>query len=240
MAEMRKFEDEAGEEALAAPAAEIEQVARTTSRKLLTLLVAGGGLLLVLHLTPWGQEIRDWNTLSGIFRTDDPRRELYFVLASSLLIMAGVPRLVFCALGGFAFGFWEGLLWSTLGSLLGSFAAFRAARWGGREWLSARFGGRRFFQRIVHARPTIASVALARLLPVANGIINVGLALSRVSDRVFVLGSLAGFLPQGVVATIVGSGLAHDLPWVGAAQIALAGVLLLAVFVRAPKRRRRH
>ena len=145
--------------------------------------------------------------------------------------MVGVPRLLFCALAGFAFGFWQGLLWSTLGSLLGSFVAFRAARWGGREWLTERFGKNRFFGRIVHAKPTIASVVLIRMLPVSNGIINLGLALSKVRNRAFVFGSIIGFLPQGVVAVIVGSGVAQDVPWAGAVQLGVAAVLLAGIWV---------
>lgn len=237
----RESEERPGEEVLEdVQAAEIEQVAQNTSRKLLTLLVIGGILFLVLHFTPLGRQVRDWDTLAGLFKTAGFRAELYFVLISSFLIMAGVPRLLFCALGGFAFGFWEGLLWSLVGSLIGSFIAFRAARWGGREWLSERFGKQRLFGRIVHAKPTVASVAVIRMLPVANAIMNFGLALSHVGNRAFLLGSLLGFLPQGVVATIIGSGMAQDVPWAGATQIGLAGVLLLAVFLWASKHRRQQ
>ena len=221
-------------------AAEIEQVAQNTSRKLLTLLVIGGVLFLVLHFTPLGRQVRDWDTLASLFKTGGLRAEIHFVLISSLLIMAGVPRLLFCALGGFAFGFWEGLLWSLLGSLIGSFIAFRAARWGGREWLAGRFGKQRLFGRIVHAQPTVASVAVIRMLPVANAVMNFGLALSHVGNRAFLLGSLLGFLPQGVVATIIGSGMAQDVPWAGAAQIGVAGVLLLAVLVWSTRNRHKR
>lgn len=234
-----KVEEVTGEEAQSdAQAAELEQVVQNTSRKLLTLLLIGSALFLVIHFTPLGQQLRDWDTLAELFKAGGWRAELYFVLISAFLIMAGVPRLLFCALAGFAFGFWEGLLWSLLSSLIGSFAAFRAARWGGRAWLTEHFGQRRFFRRIVHAKPTIISVSLIRLLPVANAVINVGLALSHVGNRAFLFGSLIGFLPQGIVATIIGSGMAHDIPWAGAAQIGVAAALLLAIFLWASKHRR--
>jgi uncharacterized membrane protein YdjX (TVP38/TMEM64 family)/phosphohistidine phosphatase SixA len=163
--------------------------------------------------------------------------ELYFFLISALLIMAGVPRLLFCALGGFAFGFWEGLLCSQLGSLAGSFIAFRAARWGGRAWLSGYLGNKRFFARIVQARPTVVSVALIRMLPVANAVINFGLALGHVGNRVFLLGSFVGFLPQGIIATVVGSGLGQAVPSAGALQIGLAGILLFAILFLSSRHR---
>lgn len=213
-----------------APVPDLEQVAGNTSRKLLILVGAGAILLYLFNATPIGRQIRDWDTLAGIFNAPGWRGELHFIAISTLLTAAGVPRLLFYALGGFVFGFWEGLLWSLCSSLAGSFIAFRAARWGGRAWLVERFGRRRFFNRIAHADPTVASVALMRMLPVSNAIINIGLALSHVGDRAFLLGSLLGFLPQGIVAVIIGSGMATDVPWMGAAQIGVAGIVLLATF----------
>jgi uncharacterized membrane protein YdjX (TVP38/TMEM64 family)/phosphohistidine phosphatase SixA len=216
---------------------EIKLVAQHTSRKALTLLVVGGLLFAMLHFTSLGRQVRDWDTLAAVFRPGGLHAELYFFLISALLIMAGVPRLLFCALGGFAFGFWEGLLCSQLGSLAGSFIAFRAARWGGRDWLSGYFGNKRFFARIVQARPTVVSVALIRMLPVANAVINFGLALGHVGNRVFLLGSFVGFLPQGIIATVVGSGLGQDVPSAGALQIGLAGILLFAILFLASRHR---
>lgn len=219
---------------------EIETVTRNTSRKLLVLLAIGASLLLLIHATPFGEQVRNWDSLAQLFKAGGVQAEFYFVLISAFLIMLGTPRLLFYGLGGFAFGFWQGLLWSLVSSLIGSFLAFKAARWGGREWLTERFGKRRFFQRIVHSKPTVASVAFLRLLPVSNGVINVGLALSHVGSRAFLLGSLIGFLPQGVVAVIVGSGVAAEVPWSGAIQIGMAGVLLLAVFFWSSKTRKKR
>jgi len=219
-------------------AAELEGAAQNTSRKLLTLLVVGALLLAAIHLTPWGQRIRDWDSLAGLFKGGGLQAEIYFALISSFLMMLGVPRLLFCALAGFAFGFWEGLFWSTLSSLIGSYAAFLAARWGAREWLAAKFGKRRFFGRIVHTKPTTMSVVLVRMFPVSNAIINFGLALSSVGSSAFLLGSLIGFLPQGVVAVVIGSGMASDVPWASAVQIAIAAVLLLATFFWTSRHRR--
>lgn len=228
--------DEAEDDTLAP---DLEQVAENTLRKLLILLAIGAGLLLVIHATPFGEHVRSWDSLTEMFKAGGVNAQFYFVLISTILIMAGTPRLVFCTLGGFAFGFWEGLLWSTCSSLLGSFITFRAARWGGRAWLTERFGRHRLFACIMHAKPTVASVTLIRMLPVSNVIINVGLALGHVGNRAFAIGSLLGFLPQGVVAVIIGSGMAANVPWAGAAQIAIAGVLLLAILFWTLKHRRK-
>ena len=229
-------EDEDGTES-----ANLEQVAENTSRKLLILLGIGALMLLLIHTTPFGQQFRNWDALAHTFKGGGITAELYFVLISSMLMMFGAPRLLFCGLAGFAFGFWEGMFWSLASSLLGSYMAFRAARWGGKGWLTEHFGHRRFFGKIAHSKPTVASVFAIRMLPVSNAIINVGLALSHVGDRAFLLGSLLGFLPQGIVAVIIGSGMATDVPWMGAAQIGVAGVILLATFLwTAHKHRKGH
>ena len=217
---------------------ELEGAAHHTLRKLLTLLVIGAILLAIVHVTPLGQKVRDWDTLAELFKGGGFRADTYFIVISSSLMMLGVPRLLFCALAGFAFGLWEGLLWSMVSSLIGSYAAFLAARWGARDWLAARFGSHRIFGRIVHIKPTTGSVVLVRMLPVSNAFINFGLALSCVGSRAFLLGSLIGFLPQGFVAVVVGSGMAADVPWVGVAQIGVTTVLLLATILWKSRHRR--
>jgi len=222
-----------------APAPDLEQVARNTSRKLLILLAVGAGLLWVVHATPLGDQVRSSEALVSLFKSGGLKAEFYFTVISAFLIMLGTPRLLFCGLGGLVFGFWAGLWWSLLGSLIGSFAAFRAARWAGRAWMTERFGQRRFFKRIVHAEPTLTSVVVMRMLPVSNGLINIGLALSQVNARDFLLGSLVGFLPQGVVAVVVGSGLSKEIPWAGGVQIGIAGVLLLGIYFWASRRRKK-
>ncbi len=226
--------------AAASPEIDLEQVADRTTRKLLTLLAAGAALLFAIHATPLGEAVKDWDAMTEVFTRGGIKAEFYFVVFTSLLIMVGTPRLLFCTLGGFAFGFWQGLLWSLVGSLIGSYLAFRAARWGGREWLIKHLGKQRFFARIAHAQPTIVSIALIRMLPLTNVVINLALALSSVRTLTFLAGSALGFLPQGAIAVVIGSGLAENVPWAGAAQIALAAVLLLALVAwHARKRRRR-
>ena len=59
-------------------------------------------------------------------------------------------------------------------------------------------------------------------------------------DRAFLLGSLLGFLPQGIVAVIIGSGMATDVPWMGAAQIGLAGAVLLVTFLWTARKHRKR
>ena len=223
-----------------ASARESSQATRGAALRLLILLTVGAVALFALHGSPLGEQLRDWQTLAQWLQTDDLQARVYFFALSSPLVMLGTPRLIFFGLAGFAFGFPEGLFWSLSSTLTGSYLAFRIARWGGRAWLTVHFGKNRHFRRIADAQPGIASVALIRMLPISNLIINLALAVGSTGNRSFVLGSLAGFLPQGIVAVLIGSGLADELPWAGAAQIGCAGLLVLAVVAWACRQGRRQ
>jgi hypothetical protein len=50
-------------------------------------------------------------------------------------VAAGMPRLLFCPIGGLAFGFWYGLLWTQVATLAGYYALFLFVRWGGRDFV---------------------------------------------------------------------------------------------------------
>lgn len=205
------------------------------------LLVIAAGLLALAYAPPFDFSLLNWqsqgNALTAFFQTGGTRANLGFVALSAVLIMVGTPRLLFFGLGGFVFGFWEGLLWSLCGSLLGSFIAFRGARWAGRGWLAARFGQHRHFGQVINAQPGVASVTLIRLLPISNVIINIGLAVSSVGSRAFLVGSLIGFLPQGILGVLVGSGLTDESALSGSAPIGIAALLLLAALFKLTKRR---
>lgn len=216
----------------------VGQAAEHGSRKLLILL--GVALLLfgLLHFTALGERLQDGPAMRALMEAGDLEAALWFIGITVLLMCIGTPRLLFYALGGVVFGFWAGLGLSLVGSLLASFIVFRVARWGGRDWLTQRFGQRRLFARIVAVQPTVLSVALVRCLPVSNLVINIGLALSRVRNRAFVWGTLIGFLPQGVVAVLLGSGVADDVPLEGAVQLVAAGAIALLFLLYSLWRRR--
>lgn len=214
---------------------------RTTLR-LLALLGVMAAILLLVFGTPLGDFIQDREAIEGLAqlaRSGELPAVIGFIAASSLLIMVGTPRLIFFTFGSFAFGFAPGLFYSLCGCLIGSFLAFSVARWGARAWLNQHFGGKPYVRRIVEAQPSILSIALFRFLPISNALINIALALSSTGLRAFFLGSLLGYLPQGMIASLIGSGLAQDAPWAGTLQIGIAGVLLLTLLLWTARIRRK-
>lgn len=131
---------------------------------------------------------------------------LVFLLGSALFTALGVPRTVSFTLGGFVFGFGMGLVWSQMGTLLGSYATFLLVRWRGQDYSLAQFQRFQGFARDIESRGLIC-VILIRQLPISGFYNSVFLALTPVSHANFLLGSLVGVLPLGVTATLLGAGL---------------------------------
>lgn len=218
-------------------ASALHEVARQSSGKLLILLGAGVAILLLMHYTPLGDRVRDRAAISALVDEGGIEAATYFVLLTAALMAVGTPRLPFYALGGFAFGIINGLLLSVCGSLLGSFLMFRAARWSGRSWLLQRYGTKPAFRRVTDTQPSAVAVALVRMLPISNALINIGLSLSRVGNRNFLFGTALGFLPQGIIATLVGAGIADEALWEVGLPLALAAALLALILVWTSRRR---
>jgi uncharacterized membrane protein YdjX (TVP38/TMEM64 family) len=210
---------------------ELESVAPGFSkelRRLLILLAVAAAAFVLLYFTPVGAVVRDIHHLRAYLAGDDFWAEVTYAGIVTVLVALGAPRLVFYVLGGLAFGFWQGLILAQLGALAGSYMTFCAVRSGGRGWLKERFGNHRLVGKAFHVRSSIKAVVLIRQLPLSSVMINSGLALSQVSARVFLIGSFVGYLPQGVIAVLIGSGVVDEKAMDGVGKLVAAGVVLLA------------
>jgi uncharacterized membrane protein YdjX (TVP38/TMEM64 family) len=213
-----------------------------TTLRLLALLGVVAVVLLLVFCTPLGAYLQDREAieaLAQLARNGNYPAVIVFIAASSLLIMIGTPRLIYFTFGSFAFGFIPGLVYSLCGCMTGSFLAFSFARWGARAWLSEHFGARPYLRRIIEAEPSVLSIALFRFLPISNALVNIALALSSTGLRAFFFGSLLGYLPQGIIASLIGSGLAQDTAWSGTLQLGIAGVLLITLLLWTARVRRK-
>ncbi|MDO8607750.1 MAG: VTT domain-containing protein [Phaeospirillum sp.] len=134
-----------------------------------------------------------------------------FVLMGAIAIAIGLPRQAVCFLGGYAFGFAEGLLWSSLASLAGCVGAFFYARFMGRAFIATRFPDRIARVDDFLAGNTFSMSLLMRLLPVGSNLLtNLAAGVSGVVAVPFFLGSLLGYLPQTAVFALLGSGIQVD------------------------------
>lgn len=151
--------------------------------------------------------------------------EALFLVIGAVLTAAGFPRQAICFLGGYAFGFGWGTLWSLAASLGGCVLAFFYARWLGRAFVLARFPNRiRRVDDFLRANP-LSMALLVRLLPVGSNVItNLAAGVSSVRAAPFFAGTLIGYVPQTVIFALLGSGI-HFAP---AERIAASVALFLA------------
>ncbi len=122
------------------------------------------------------------------------------------LVASGMPRLLFCPISGLAFGFWYGLLWTQVATLVGYYGLFLFVRWGGQDFVLRHFPRVRRLKGHFHGHSTALLVFAMRQLPISGLVINFLLALSPVRHRHFLLGTAFGILPEAVPVTLVASG----------------------------------
>ncbi len=195
-------------------------------RRLLLLLAAAAAAFVLLYFTPVGAVVRDIHQLRAFLAGDDFWAEMAYTVLVVALVALGTPRLIFYVLGGLAFGFWQGLALAQVGAVIGSWLTFCAVRSGGRGWLRQRFGSHRFVGKAFRVRSSVKAVVMIRQLPLTSVMINGGLALSQVSPRVFVIGTFIGYLPQGVIAALIGSGVVDEKAMEGLGKLVAAGIVL--------------
>jgi uncharacterized membrane protein YdjX (TVP38/TMEM64 family) len=208
-----------------------------SGRKLLFLALGAVGCIALVHFTGLKQYLGNVHDLKDQLRALGVWGPVVFTTAVAVLVAVGVPRLLFCALGGLAFGFFYGLIWSQVGTLAGSYLTFVCARWGGKEWVSRKLAGfeNSRLKNIV-ANPTVFSVFLARQIPVGGFFINLFLGVTSVGTGTFLVGSMLGFLPEAVIVTLIGSGLGKEATSRALLQVIVAivcaAVVLGAAFLR--------
>jgi uncharacterized membrane protein YdjX (TVP38/TMEM64 family) len=199
-------------------------------RKVLLLAVVVCGLLAVVYLSPLREYLGRLHELSDYLRGLGFLAPLVLTLSVAVLVAVGFPRLLFCVIAGMALGFWSGLLWTQLGTLLGNYAVFLMARYSAREWMRRYLSKRSRLQRLIR-REVFAGVILARQLPVPGLLVNLGCGLLAVRHRHFLVGTAVGQLPEAIPCTLIGAGVlgASFAKSVGA--IGVAVVLAVAVWL---------
>ncbi len=148
----------------------------------------------------WGQWFIDRGLLGS----------LAYIAMVTGLICVGIPRLLLCSVGGLIFGFWSGLILTQLGAMLGSYCIFLLVRHAG--WNFGFFRRRpsldKFQRRI--GKGGVMSVFSIRMMPLSGFYSTIMMAMLPIRHRAFLLGTLLGTLPQGIPATLIGSGASQE------------------------------
>ena len=148
---------------------------------------------------------------------------LYLALVA-LLSPLGVPRQALSALGGYAFGALLGVLFSSIGLVIGCAGAFFYSRLLARSALQRRFGKR--IQRLdafLSHSPFAMTIAV-RCFPMGNNALtNLVAGVTGIPALSFIGGSAIGYLPQTVIFALLGSGIRIDPTW----RVSLSAVLFV-------------
>jgi len=191
--------------------------------------VVVGVLLGIVYFSPLKDYLGRAQDLSQKIRSFGALAPLVLTLIVGLLAALGFPRSVLCMLAGMALGFWSGLFWAQLGTLLGNYVLFLVARGFGRDWADRIVQKRAGLLRLSRERGT-TGVFLARQLPLPGLIINLLCAVLPIRQRDFLLGTILGQLPQAIPFTLMGAGLLQASFKKGIALIGLAVVVAFAAW----------
>ena len=151
-----------------------------------------------------------------------------FIVCVAALITLGVPRLLFFPIGGLAFGFLWGLLWTQIATMIGYYAIFLFVRWGGRDFVLKHFPRVSHMHRVFH-KHAIPTIIVIRQLPVSGLPINLLLGLSPISHTDFLIGTVIGILPEAVPMAAIGSSAVKLTTGQGLAWV--AGLLVFVIVI---------
>jgi len=195
-------------------------------RKLGILIAVVGACVAMVHFTDLRHLLDDTSRIKSLIQAQGAWGPVSFVAGATILILTGVPRLLFCVLGGALFGFVEGLIYSQLATIFGAYGTFLFARWGTREWVRRLKNNQSRLYRMLE-NPTLATVFLSRQLPTGGAFISLFLGFSSVSHLNFIIGSLLGFLPEAIPAVLIGSGAGKTSTLMAFTQILAAAAALI-------------
>jgi uncharacterized membrane protein YdjX (TVP38/TMEM64 family) len=128
-----------------------------------------------------------------------------YVVAHMAASLFFVPRTVMAVLAGILFGSWAGPFWSLVGSMVGSYIGFAAAR-----YVNAGHVRPEEMQRIgPYLKRAEESgwrmIALIRAVPLPHTPLNYAFGLTRVKVRDYLIGSFLGFVPASVLCAELGA-----------------------------------
>ena len=184
-------------------------------------------VMVILVLITWLlKDVLDQGWVNTQIRDKGAAGVLLFVLVCCLLGSVGLSRQVIAFLGGYAFGFSQGVMLSMVAVVAACITTFYVSRILLRAYLENRFSARiQQVDAFLHEN-TFTMALLVRLLPLgSNWMINIAAGVSSVRKYPFFLGSALGYIPQMLIFSLLGSGTRVDQFW----QVAIA----MALFVLA-------
>ncbi|WP_438865418.1 TVP38/TMEM64 family protein [Neptunicella sp.] len=138
----------------------------------------------------------------------------YFILIASVATAFGAPRQLLAFLGGYAFGFVNGSILSTLAATLGCAITFHTARYLVRPLIKRKYSHKTQRVNDFLCEQPILKTVIIRLLPVGSNVVtNLVAGVTNIKARYFISGSALGYLPQMLVFALMGKGVVVLSGW---------------------------
>lgn len=156
---------------------------------------------------------------------------LYICLQILQTVVAPIPGQIVGGVGGFLFGGW-GILWTTIGSIIGFWLVFLIARRFGRPLLEKIFKKPAVdkFDFIINAKGASLILFAIFLLPgFPDDIVCYIAGLTQLSIKRLLVISVLGRFPTIVVTNMIGAGLGENNLGVVAA-VSIIGVIVVGIF----------
>lgn len=202
---------------------------RKETRRLIIGACLVAGIIALLYFTPLKQWLESVRELKDRIDQYGWKAHAIFIFGSVAGIAVGVPRLVLCGLGGFLFGFVEGLLASQFAGVLGSYGAFLITRlWAPKQWVQRKLANSDRLKSVLE-KPSIGSIFVARQLPVPGIVPNVLLGVLNTSHLTFLIGTFVGYLPSNIPVALAGSSMGKESLMKAIGQVSTA-MLALGIF----------
>lgn len=205
---------------------------------LLTTLLALG--FASLHFQWWGS-FTEQDLLNRLFERHWAIAWPTFVITSVVYTALGGPRQLLAFTCGYMMGGLPGALLSTVLTGFGALLVIYYVRHIGTDWIRKRYGDRVFFIRRLLANDTWLWICMVRLMPVGSNLAtNIAVALAMLSTRAVFWGSLLGYLPQMLLFSFAGAGLAlqdEQQIWISLSMLVLSTALVLYLYHHGFKQR---
>jgi uncharacterized membrane protein YdjX (TVP38/TMEM64 family) len=210
---------------------EREALPKAPWRKIAVLAVVVAVLLSIFYLSPLRSYLGRLEEIKKYVQSlDSWRAPLVVTFGAAVLVGVGFSRLIICGIAGMALGFWQGLLWAQLGTLLGNYVPYLAARFAGGDWAQRHLSKRERLKHLLH-KEGFKSIILARQLPVPGLLVNLACGLFHIRHRHFLIGTLIGQLPEAIPCTLIGAGMLHGDPKKSATIIGLAVACAVVIWL---------
>lgn len=184
-------------------------------------IIAGGPLMRFLtNRDELIASVKSWGIFAPL---------LFIVLQVVQTVVAPIPGQVVGSIGGFIFGPW-GILWTSIGTLLGCYIVFRLSKRFGRPFLEKIFKKSAIerFDFIINSKSASLILFLIYLLPgFPDDLICYIAGLTTLPVRKLMILLILGRLPVIIVTNYLGAGLTTNLS--GVIAMSIVAVILLGI-----------